>query len=90
MVQNKTNEFESTAYKRSRWAYTFECAFEYFVSLLVAGAFLAKILTDIGMTDDPVQKLVVNQKILSQFLAGSDPQFFDQFNQVVFFHQCFS
>ena len=73
MVQNKTNEFESTAYKRSRWAYTFECAFEYFVSLLVAGAFLAKILTNIGMTDDLIG--IVSSFISLAFLF----QFFSVF-----------
>ena len=28
-----------------------QCTFEYFVSLLVADAFLAKLLTEIGMND---------------------------------------
>ena len=43
--------FRQPDYKRSRWAYTFECAFEYFVSLLVTGVFLAKLLKDVGMDD---------------------------------------
>lgn len=43
--------FSSKDYKRSRGAYCIECAFEYFVSLLVTDAFLAKLLTDIGMSD---------------------------------------
>ena len=37
--------FDSKEYKRSRKAYCIECAFEYFVSLLVVDAFLAKVLT---------------------------------------------
>lgn len=43
--------FDSPAYKRSRAAYTWECAFEYFVALLVGDAFLANLLTHIGFTD---------------------------------------
>ena len=43
--------FNKLSYKRSRWAYTFECAFEYFVSLLVADAFLATLLTEMGLSD---------------------------------------
>lgn len=37
--------------KRSRKAYCGECTFEYLVSLLVADAFLAKILTELGFDD---------------------------------------
>lgn len=46
--------FESAAYKRSRMAYKWECAFEYFISLLVGDAFLASLLTYIGFTDSEV------------------------------------
>ena len=44
-------DFGSKEYKRSRKAYAMECTFEYFVSLLVTEAFLAKVLTSIGMSD---------------------------------------
>lgn len=44
-------DFNSPAYKRSRRAYTIECAFEYFIALLVSDAFLAKLLKSIGMSD---------------------------------------
>ena len=43
--------FSTKDYKRSRGAYCMECAFEYFVALLVQDAFLAKLLTDIGLPD---------------------------------------
>ena len=43
--------FDTPDYKRSRRAYMIQCSFEYFVSLLVADAFLAKLLTSIGMSD---------------------------------------
>ena len=48
-----TNEqiYASEAYRRSRNAYRMECTFEYFVSLLVADAFLAKLLSSLGMSD---------------------------------------
>lgn len=43
--------FDSAAYRRSRWAYTLECAFEYFVALLVGDAFLANLLSYMGIED---------------------------------------
>ena len=43
--------FSSSAYKRSRIAYLIECAFEYFVSLLLADAFLTKLLHSLGFAD---------------------------------------
>ena len=46
--------FDSKDYKRSRMAYLIECAFEYFVALLVSDAFLVKLLQDIGMDDATV------------------------------------
>lgn len=50
-MNNNAEIYNSSEYKRSRWGYTFECAFEYFVSLLVSGAFLSKLLLSIGMSD---------------------------------------
>lgn len=44
-------DFNSTEYKRSRAAYMIQCTFEYFVTLLVTDAFLAKLLTHIGISD---------------------------------------
>lgn len=43
--------YDSPAYRRSRRAYTAECAFEYFATLLVGDAFLAKLLSAIGLDD---------------------------------------
>ena len=43
--------YASSAYKRSRTAYHMQCAAEYLVSLLVADAFLAKLLKQIGLSD---------------------------------------
>ena len=50
-MNNNAEIYNSPEYKRSRNAYTFECAFEYFVALLVSGAFLSKLLLSIGMSD---------------------------------------
>lgn len=47
-------DYHSSPYKRSRRAYLIECAFEYFVALLVSDAFLVKLLQDIGMNDATV------------------------------------
>ncbi|MBQ7338865.1 MAG: MFS transporter [Clostridia bacterium] len=43
--------FRSPDYSRSRWAYTLECAFEYFVALMVADAFLANLLSHMQIPD---------------------------------------
>ena len=43
--------YDTPAYRRSRRAYTAECAFEYFATLLVGDAFLAKLLGAIGLDD---------------------------------------
>ena len=45
------DRFESKEYKTSRRAYSAQCMFEYFISLLSADAFLAKLLKDIGLSD---------------------------------------
>ena len=47
----QTDIYQTPAYRRSRKAYVMECAFEYFVSILVTEAFLARLLTAIGMSD---------------------------------------
>ena len=44
-------QFDSPDYKRSRMAYRMECTFEYFLSLLVGDAFLATLLSAIGLSD---------------------------------------
>ncbi len=44
-------DFNSAVYKRSRKAYMAQCTFEYFITILVADAFLAKLLTHIGLSD---------------------------------------
>ena len=43
------NSFDSPAYKRSRAAYLSQCAFEYFVALLVSDAYIAKLLLEAGI-----------------------------------------
>lgn len=43
--------FNLPEYKRSRSAYKTQCTIEYFISLLVTDAFLAKLLSSIGISD---------------------------------------
>ncbi len=43
--------FESRGHARSRRAYAMECAFEYFVALLVTDSFLSRLLMALGFTD---------------------------------------
>ena len=45
------NIYNSPEYKRSRGAYTAQCAFEYLITILVTDAFLAKLLTHMGFSD---------------------------------------
>ncbi|MBR0443180.1 MAG: MFS transporter [Clostridia bacterium] len=54
--------FAARGYKRSRGAYTAECAFEYFIALLVAEPFLTKLLLEIGL-DDPT--IAIIQSLIS-------------------------
>ncbi|MBO7341799.1 MAG: MFS transporter, partial [Clostridia bacterium] len=51
MPAQTPSPFDTPAYRRSRRAYVAECLFEYFVSMIVGGVFLAKLLTSIGMSD---------------------------------------
>lgn len=44
-------DYNSSEYKRSRNAYTLQCMFQYFIHLLVADAFLSKLLTYLGISD---------------------------------------
>lgn len=46
-----TDIYASAQYKTSARAYTAQCAFEYFISLLSGDAFLAKLLKDVGVSD---------------------------------------
>lgn len=43
--------YNDPVYRRSRWAYAIECMFEHFIYLLISGAFLAKLLGNLGMDD---------------------------------------
>lgn len=45
------DKFKSPEYRRSRWAYHIQCITEYLVTLLVADAFLAKLLKNMGLSD---------------------------------------
>lgn len=42
---------QNDIYKTSRFLYILEAAFEYFISLLLTGAYIAKVTTEIGMND---------------------------------------
>lgn len=51
---NENGVYDSKEYKKSRFAYTMECTFEYFVALLITDAYLSSLLTAIGMPDSMV------------------------------------
>ncbi len=43
--------FDSAPYQRSRSVYRIQCTLEYFISLLITDAYLAKLLTYLGLSD---------------------------------------
>ncbi|MBO5898384.1 MAG: hypothetical protein J6R04_05165, partial [Clostridia bacterium] len=59
---NGTSTYAAPGYARTRRAYTIECAFEYFIALLVAEPFLTKLLLEIGL-DDPT--IAIIQSLIS-------------------------
>ena len=62
---------DTPAAKRSRRAYALECSFEYFVSIFVSDAFLAKLLTRIGISDavTGIISSLVSLSFLFQFFS---------------------
>lgn len=66
-------------YKVSRGAYIFECMFEYFITILTSGAYLAKLTTTIGISDgmtailSSITSLAGMFQIVSIFLAHKTP-----------------
>ena len=63
--------YQSPDYERSRKAYMAQCAFEYFVSILVTDAFLAKLLAHMGISDSAIGIIssLVSFSFLFQLLA---------------------
>lgn len=67
------------SYKTSRFFYVLEATFEYFISILVAGAYLAKVTSSIGMTDSltgiltSFVSLGCGFQIIAIFLANKKP-----------------
>ncbi|MBQ8214489.1 MAG: hypothetical protein IJZ80_10800 [Clostridia bacterium] len=53
-LETPKKDFSTPEYKRSRKAYAAQCTFEYLVSLLVADAFLAKLLGSLGLEDSVI------------------------------------
>ena len=49
-----TPDFSSAVYRRSRRAYVLQCTFEYLIALLIADAFLAKLLSALEIDDATV------------------------------------
>jgi len=47
-------KYNQKEYKRSRKAYIVECALEYFIGMMVADAFLAKVLINMGFADSDI------------------------------------
>lgn len=75
----KVMENKVDVYKKSRVLYIIEAALEYFISLLVAGAYLAKITSSLGMSDTltgiltSFVSLGCGFQIIAIFLANKRP-----------------
>ncbi|MBQ8283516.1 MAG: MFS transporter [Clostridia bacterium] len=70
---------EKDVYKTSRFLYILEAAFEYFISILVGGAYLAKVSAEIGLSDGltgiltSFVSLGCGFQIIAIFLANKTP-----------------
>lgn len=58
--------YSSKEYKRSRFAYSAQCAFEYFMALLAGDAYLAKLLTVLELSDELIG--IISSFITAAFL----------------------
>lgn len=75
MSMNKSI-YDTPSYIRSRRAYRAQCMFEYFTTLLVSDAYLAKLLDDIGMSDSLIG--ILSSLIAAAFLFQLPVIFFVQ------------
>ncbi|MBQ7778941.1 MAG: MFS transporter [Clostridia bacterium] len=66
-----TKSFDLPSAKRSRLMYIIEAAFEYFVLLLIGGAYLAKLLSNMGIPDSTVGIIssVLSLAVFSQLIS---------------------
>lgn len=63
--------YDSSEYKRSRAAYTMQATFEYLITIFISDAFLAKLLTSIGISDSVIGIIssIITIAFLFQLLA---------------------
>ncbi len=65
------NLFDSPAYKRTRTAYILQAMFEYFISILVTDAFIAKILEYLGVSEANIGVITTIISLAMAFQLGS-------------------
>ncbi len=63
----ESTEKVKDVFKTSRIMYTLEAAFEYFISILISGAYLAKLTTTIGISDSMTAVLSTITSLASSF-----------------------
>lgn len=81
--------YQSPDYKRSRMAYLLECAFEYFTAILVTDAFLAKVLSYMGLSDSLIgiiSTFVTLACVFQLFAMLAVQRIVNTKRYVVFFH----
>ena len=68
LEENQKKALKNDPYRLSRFMYILQAAVEYFIALMVAGAYLAKVTSAIGMSD-------AMTGILSAFVCNISPLF---------------
>lgn len=74
------NMFDKKEYKRTRTAYALQATLEYLITLMVTDAFLAKILTHLGISDSVIGiiatfiSLAMVIQLGSLFISGTGPR----------------
>lgn len=95
-MSTEVNTYNNSDYKRSRKAYVCQCTSDYLISILITDAFLATLLTSIGISDAVTGiiasfiSLAFLFQLLSIFVVGKIKNvkrtvtFFDCFSHVLF------
>lgn len=66
--------YDSLEYKRSRIAYSMQCTFEYLITILISDAYLAKLLSSMGISDSVIG--IISSIITIAFLFQLSAIFF--------------
>ncbi len=90
-MEKTTTVNEDAVCKRSRIAYAAQCAFDHLISLLITDAFLAKLLTNIGISDSVIGIIssFISFSFLFQLMSISMVPKMKNVKRTVIFFDCF-